>query len=214
MYYVPGMLLNRRRLAREPTEPAQKLALDAAVQLRDRKLLVRNSVFSVFLDCVEQRGQRVNDYLSIYPNFSDADGVSGVAILPECDGKFGLIRVYRYPLGSASWEAPRGFKDPVESAPEAALRELREEMGLETTADKLIPLGMIAPEPGVLAARVRLYAALDCAPVNATSFPELGHGDIRFFSPAELASLITYDEIQDPSTLVAYFKISTSGFRT
>jgi ADP-ribose pyrophosphatase len=175
--------------------------------LRERRLIGRNEVFSVYFDRLEQPdGRQVVDYLSVIPKTLCKDGITGVAVLPECDGKLGLVHVYRHPLGTASWEIPRGFVDPQESAAEAALRELREEAGMETTAANLADLGTLAPEPGLIAARIRIYWARQCVRGSPDGAKELGHGALRFFTPDEVAGLIAGNEIQDPCTLVACFR--------
>lgn len=192
--------------------PQRAGAASAPVVLRDRRLVCQNSVFSVYCDRLEQAGgTEVIDYISIIPINLARHGAGGVAVLAERDGKFGLVRVYRHPLGSTAWELPRGFVDPQETAADAALRELKEEMGLGTTTDHLVPLGMLAPEPGVIAARVQLFAALNCRPVTAAGTRELGHTEIRFFTPQEIADLIARNEIQDPFTLVAHYRHSLSA---
>lgn len=175
--------------------------------LRERRLIGRNEVFSVYFDRLEQPdGRQVVDYLSVIPKTLCKDGISGVAVLPECDGKLGLVHVYRHPLGTAAWEIPRGFVDPKESAAEAALRELREEAGMETAAANLADLGTLAPEPGLIAARIQIYWAQQCVRGGFDSAKELGHGALRFFTPDEVAGLIAGNEIQDPCTLVACFR--------
>jgi ADP-ribose pyrophosphatase len=208
MYYIPQMPPPR---SWESTESASvpRRETDSSVVLRDRRLIASNEVFSVYFDRLEQPdGRQVVDYLSVIPKTLCEDGVSGVAVLPECDGKLGLVHVYRHPLGVAAWEIPRGFVDPKESAASAALRELREEMGMETAATNLVDLGTLAPEPGMIAARIRMYWARQCVLVSSTDAKELGHGALRFFTPDEIADLIAGNEIQDPCTLVAFFRHS------
>lgn len=207
MYYAPKPPPRR---AEEPAgvDAPHRSETDSSVVLRDRRLIGHNKVFLVYFDRLEQPdGRQVVDYLSVIPKTLCKDGISGVAVLPECDGKLGLIRVYRHPLGTAAWEIPRGFVDPKESAAEAALRELREEAGLETTAANLANLGTLAPEPGLIAARIRIYWAQQCVRGSFDGAKELGHGALRFFTPDEVAGLITKNEIQDPCTLVAYFRL-------
>jgi len=181
-------------------------AEDSRVRLISRRLVARNRVFSAYLDDLEQPGGcTVHDYLSVVPWGIDADQVSGVAVLPESDGRLALINVYRHPLGASLWEAPRGFIDHGEQPHEAAIRELSEETGLAVPADRLLPLGIVAPEPGLIAARVRLFVALGCEQTGRRPRAELGHSEVRFFTEPQIAEEIAREHIQDPCTLVAYF---------
>lgn len=202
MYYVPTF---RPGAGSGPVVTADRLAaVDAAVTLRDRRLACENSVFRVYLDHLERAdGFQVTDYISVIPKVRGPGAIGGVAVLPESEGKVGLLHVYRHPLGSTAWEVPRGFIDPQESAADAAIRELREEMGLATTPGNLVSLGLIAPEPGVIAARVELFAALRCMAVEAAGVRELGHKETRYFTHPEIAELIARGEVQDPFTLIA-----------
>jgi 8-oxo-dGTP pyrophosphatase MutT (NUDIX family) len=65
--------------------------------------------------------------------------------------------MYRYPIGAASLEFPRGGADNGEDLEQAALRELHEETGLVATRSKA--LGRLHPESGLLSASVVVVRA-------------------------------------------------------
>lgn len=177
------------------------------VTLLNRRQVCRNTVFTVYFDHIrDAHGNEVKDYLSIVPHHRAADGITGVAILPVVDGKLVLLRVYRHPLGTHSWEIARGFVDASETPVTAALRELREETGLVAAAASLRELGVIAPEAGVIEARIRLYVAEDCIAGAGATGVELGHREVRRFSRESLAALIERGEITDPCTLVCCYR--------
>lgn len=180
---------------------------DRPLTLESRKEVCRNTVFTVFLDHVrDASGREVVDYLSVVPHHRAAGAVTGVAVLPVADGRFGLIRIFRHPLGEFCWEAPRGFVDSGESPVAAALRELREETGLIASPRSVRDLGVIAPEPGVVDARIRLFAADGCGRASVTHHDELGHGELRFFGRDELIGIMDGGEIMDPCTLVCCYR--------
>ncbi len=59
-------------------------------------------------------------------------GAEGVVIYPvwkEEPDKIVLIRQYRYPVGDMIYELPAGLIDEGENAPQAAVREMKEETG-------------------------------------------------------------------------------------
>ena len=186
------------------------------VVVHGRKLAGANTKFDVFFDDVEwTAGVRVPEYLVVDPRAPAAGLVSGVAVLPVVDGRFALIRLYRHAIRDHVWEVPRGFVEPGENPLTAAMRELEEETGLACPETGMRPLGLIAPEGGVIAVRFGLYAALDCRQARAFDAAEFGHHDLRFFDAEEMAAMAAGSEIQDPSTLIAYFRLQalTDGGR-
>jgi 8-oxo-dGTP pyrophosphatase MutT (NUDIX family) len=187
--------------------------MDAAprIQLVGRRCVCRNARFDVFLDeIVDGLQRRVPDYLSVVPVRSNSDGVTGVAILPVVAGRFGLMRVFRHPQGATGWEIPKGFIETDETVAAAAARELREESGLGATAECLVDLGHVAPAPGVIKARIKLFAAIDPTPVAAAADDDLAHGPLEFFTAEEAFGMAHDSAIQDPCTLVAIYRFRQS----
>jgi len=186
----------------------------ANIIVHGRRLACENSKFEVFFDHIEWTdGQQVKDYLVVAPRSRTADLVTGVSVLPVVEGRFGLIRVYRHAIRDYVWELPRGFIDEGETALTSAVRELEEEAGLICREEDMQSLGMIAPEAGTLAGRVHLFAALNCVQTKPFDAGEFGHQDLRFFEAAEIAMMAANSEIQDPGTLVAYFKLQALSDR-
>ena len=178
-----------------------------AYRLRQRRLACENIRFEIFLDDVENpNGEIVHDYLVVAPKVRTGELITGVAVLPEIDGKLGLLRIYRHAIQRYLWEIPRGFVDPGESDRSSALRELEEETGLLCADADLESLGTFAPEPGILAARVHLFVAHRCRAVRPFVAEEFGHKEFRLFDPAQLLALHESGEIQDSSTLIACFR--------
>jgi len=180
---------------------------NSPITLLSRKEACRNSVFTVYFDHIrDATGNEVGDYLSVVPHHRAANGVTGIAVLPVVDGKLGLIRIYRHPVGEHSWEVVRGFLDRAEAPAAAALRELREETGLMAEHGSLRDLGVIAPEAGVLDVRIRLFAAEHCVPGHKEASNEMGHLGMKLFAPHEVPALVGSGEVTDPCTLVCCYK--------
>ena len=174
---------------------------------RQRKLGCENSRFEIFLDdVVGVNGEIIRNYLVVAPKIKTGDLITGVAVLPIVDGKLGLLHIYRHAIQRPLWEVPRGFVDPGESDRNSALRELEEETGLSCADADLESLGIFAPEPGILAARVHLFVAHRCHAVRPFSGEEFGHKEFRLFSLEQVSALHESGEIQDSSTLIACFR--------
>lgn len=180
----------------KPQHPEQKT----------RRLVCENNQFHIFFDELTLQGRAtVRDYLVVAPKRIAADLVTGVAILPVYEGKVGLIRVYRHPIERYSWEIPRGFIDQQEASTGAASRELKEETGLHCKPEEIRSLGFITPDGGILAARVQLFAATNCAKARHYAPAEMGHRELQFFNFEEVEKMIFCSEVQDPSTVIAFF---------
>ena len=177
--------------------------------LLNRTVACENEKFFVFFDEVGTavRTDTLN-YLVVAPKEVGHNFVTGVAVLPVCDGKIGLLRIYRHAIEGDSWEIPRGFVEKNESPVESAIRELAEETGLSCDPGGMKALGLVTPDAGILAARVQVYAALRCTPSRSYEPAEFGHRQFCLFDSNELRERVLSSEIQDPCTIVAYYRYS------
>ncbi|RME02049.1 MAG: NUDIX hydrolase, partial [Deltaproteobacteria bacterium] len=83
------------------------------------------------------------------------DWVNIVARTPE--GRFVVVRQYRFGTGHVTSEIPGGMVEPGEDHREAAIRELREESGF--TSDQWTYLGAVEPNPAIMNNRCHQWFA-------------------------------------------------------
>lgn len=117
-----------------------------------------------------------------------------------------LVHSIRPVVGEISWEIPRGGIDPGESPREAASRELYEEASFSVPADKLLSLGYINPDNGILNTRLHLF-------IHKTSQqPSHVEGDgfevaaVKWFSLDSVINAIQQNIITDSITIAAFGK--------
>ena len=135
------------------------------------------------------------------------------------EGKLILIKQERIPIRAAIWEVPAGQIDE-EAADEdevaaVALRELREETGLELAeGGSLIPLGDFFTSPGFTDERGHFFLARpvrECAAGHSRDESE-SILDCRAFSAGELRRMIADNEIRDANTLAICARLVARGF--
>jgi ADP-ribose pyrophosphatase len=175
------------------------------ISVASRRLVAENKVWNVYFARVIE-GERVTpDYLVVEPKHRIAESVTGVCVLPIMDGKIGLVRIHRVAMAATFLEAPKGFVDAGEEAAGAALRELGEETGLTCEAGNVISLGSVTPEASTLAARVNLFAALDCRLERARE-EEMGIHGLEFHAPEDVLAMAASSRIEDATTLAAIYR--------
>jgi 8-oxo-dGTP pyrophosphatase MutT (NUDIX family) len=140
-----------------------------------------------------------------------SDGIYGVidkptaAVVIPCDGdRFHLVEQFRYAVGQRRWEFPMGTApDRAEQEPaRLAARELREETGL--VAGRMELLGRLDIAPGMSSQREHVFLATELTAGDAVR--EHTEQDMRtkWFTTAELETMIREGTIVDAQTLAAY----------
>ena len=142
----------------------------------------------------------------VAPHVRRDDLLSGVAVVPVRNGSILLLKNYRHPVSQLVWELPRGFMDEGENPSEAVVRELTEESGLICPSEGLISLGTFFPDPGIIRARVALFAAMECIDGGSRMDDEIGIHDRIWHSEEQVRRMLRDGAIQDGATCVALYR--------
>lgn len=141
-----------------------------------------------------------------YVRLISGSGQPGVVVVPVNQGMLGLVRVYRYPLGSWQWGFPRGFGHSADVFATAAA-ELREEMGIE---GRMEMLGWFSPDSGIQAGRVAAIAAyvddVHGAPEDTDEVD-----DVTWLDPGQLLGQLGRGEFDDGMTMSALILAMARG---
>jgi 8-oxo-dGTP pyrophosphatase MutT (NUDIX family) len=171
---------------------------DADIVCEVERVVFENDYVRVFDDDVRQRR---SDRRHRHVRIENVSAGEGVVILPLVDGAIGLVRTFRYPLGSHQWGLPRGFgqaPDPVVTV----RAELEEELGLKGDQLEIEHLGTITPDSGLLASRVHVYLVGAPAQVSAPADKE-EVSDVRWAPVADVLVDVASGRIEDAFTLAA-----------
>ncbi|MDM7998856.1 MAG: NUDIX hydrolase [Dehalococcoidia bacterium] len=129
-----------------------------------------------------------------------------VVIMPvDSKGNVLLVRQYRHAVDERLLELPAGSIDPGETAEEAAVRELREEIGCRPT--KLQRLGGFYAAPGYCTEYLHFFraAGLKKSPLTAEDTDEI---EVVPVKPGDIPALIESGQICDAKT-IAGFRIAS-----
>ena len=119
--------------------------------------------------------------------------------VPDAEGRLLLVK-RRNPPFQGSWALPGGFVELEEAPPDACVREVKEETGLEVAVEKL---GGVWGRPG----RDPRYHTVSTVYLCRIAGGTLGAGDdaaeARFFTVAEIAALpLAFDHREILDTLL------------
>ncbi len=126
------------------------------IKTKEIKTIFKNKYIELQNNLVENDNtKRVFEHIKIIENNAN---YPGSVILCKFKDKFLLLNNYRYGIEDYSWELPRGYANENESLEECAIRELKEEININFTANSTIQkLGEIAINSSIIASKVVLY---------------------------------------------------------
>jgi ADP-ribose pyrophosphatase len=176
------------------------------VTVKRRRLVFQNSRFDVYADHVSAGDLEVTDFLVVAPHTNRDDFLTGVVVVPVQSGSILLLKHYRHAVSSHVWEVPRGFVDVGEEASGAALRELSEEAGVVCPPEKLVDLGSFLPEPGVIRARVHVFAATSCVAGPEAKNDEIGIDGASWIPEQAVRQMLSDGSIDEGATSVALYR--------
>lgn len=129
------------------------------------------------------------------------DWINVIPVTP--DGQVACVRQYRHGTEEVTLEIPGGIIDAGEHPGDAARREMREETGYQ--ADRLIPLGDVAPNPALQTNCCHTYLALDVRPTGQQDLDGGEEIDVVLVDRARIPSLIARGRITHALVVVAFY---------
>lgn len=140
---------------------------------------------------------------------------SAVAVVAlDVDGRVGLIRQYRHPIGERLLELPAGLMDvPGEPAQPAAARELAEEIGM--AAEHWAVLADVALSPGFCDETLRIFLATGLTAVDRPD-PEDEEADlaVEWWPLADAVDAIYAGEVVNATAVAGLLAAAGAAGRT
>ncbi len=119
-----------------------------------------------------------------------------------------LLEVFRVPLDRVCLEIPRGFAKPGEAPADCARREFTEETGLALRSERMIHLGSVFPDSGILATHIELFAArLDRPFPEHIPFDRKEVVGYQVVDVDELLRMIADGRVSDAFTIAATMRL-------
>ena len=129
-------------------------------------------------------------------------GAAAVVAVDDSD-RVCLVRQYRHGVEDFLWEIPAGKLDSGEPPQVCAVRELKEETGVE--AERWTSLGLFIPAPGLLSEIIHIYLARDLR-VGAASPDADEELELKWLPITDAVDLILRGEWNDGKTALGLWR--------
>ncbi len=166
----------------------------------------RRAYANPWMEVREDTVRRTDGTTSVHWVVSTPD----IALVIPVDGdRLHLVEQYRHPVGGRTWEFPSGTQDRGldATAADVAVRELREETGLEATS--MTPLGVLHITPSTMTQRCSVFLASGTA--QGPPQRDRDERDMRsaWFARTDVERMIGDGTITDSKSLAAYALLLT-----
>lgn len=145
----------------------------------------------------------LSDVLNLQPKFAEQQSAGGIPIMRGDDGawRMALIKVTR--RSGVTWEVAKGKLEPGETPESAGIREVREEMGIDselvvTGYVGLIRYGFLAPGglPRLKSVYLYLMQTADGSVPEFTPREAEGIGEVQWFTPDDACKAVTHSSLK------------------
>lgn len=141
--------------------------------------------------------------------FTVQDMSSWAIIVPVTkEGEFILVRQFRAGTNSDTLEFPGGSINKNEDVIQAAARELQEETG--AVSSKIIPLGIMDPNPAFMTNKCHVFAALDCTFDGVQQLDLFEDTEALTVTEAKLREMLKSGEFSQSLSIAAYSLYKTN----
>jgi ADP-ribose pyrophosphatase len=164
----------------------------------EKKLTFRSMLFHIFH--ITFRSEKTGKT----GNFEVIETRDWTNVIPiTTDGKFLMVKQFRFGSSELSLEFPAGVIEPNEDPKEASLRELKEETG--GVAKTIVPLGSCKPNPAFLKNSMHHYLAQDVEILHEQNLDHFEEIEVLKLTLEEVETKIKSGEISHSLTLTAWY---------
>lgn len=173
-----------------------------SIKRLSRKTIYKSDWINVYADKVETpEGEIIEDYHQIdFPRKS-------VVVVVSKNNKICMIKSYRYTLDEICTELPAGFIDYGETPENAAIREVKEETGLDIENPEF--LFKFYPSNGISNQLLHVYTAKTESEIELDNNHE-GIQEVFWMNKNEISNLIKNNQIEDGISLLALLRYFSS----